>query len=104
MKQLMKIIGVRVVNVTPDETEGVVELRLAPIEMVKKKPKSIMELAMGGDMSSLFGEVNDLQHRENTVFISLKQYLNEFKNQPLSNIWLELSVAQLAEDISKGGK
>ena len=104
MKQLMKIIGVKVVNVTPDETEGVVELTLAPIEVVKKKPKSIMELAMGGNMSSIFGEVNDLQHRENKVFINLNQYLQEFKNQPLSNVWLEITVETLAEDIAKGGK
>jgi hypothetical protein len=100
MKQLMKIIGVKVVYVTPDETGGTVELILVPKEMVKRKPKGIMALA-SGSLEQIMQEVGTNQKFETKVYMTLNQYLEEIKNQPLSDVWLELTVETFASDISK---
>jgi len=103
MKQLMKIIGVKVVYVSPDETGGTVELTLAPKEMVKRKSVGIMALA-SGNLDQIMQEVGTGQKFETKVYMTLDQYLEEIKNQPLSDVWLEVTVETLASDISKRKK
>jgi hypothetical protein len=87
MKQLMKIIGVKVVYVTPDETGGTVELTLAPLA--------------SGNLDQIMQEVGTNQKFETKVYMTLNQYLKEIKNQPLSDVWLEVTVEAFASDISK---
>jgi hypothetical protein len=101
MKQLMKIIGVKVVYVRPDETDGTVELILAPKEMVRRKPLGIKDL-MNGSVDQIMQEVGTGQKFETKVYMTLNQYLKEIKNQPLSDVWLEVTVEALASDIGKG--
>jgi len=100
MKQLMKIIGVKVVYVTPDETGGIVELILAPKDVVKKKSISLMALA-SGSLDEIMQEVGTNQKFETKVYMTLDQYLEEIKNQPLSDVWLELNVEAFASDMQK---
>jgi Fe2+ transport system protein B len=100
MKQLMKIIGVKVVHVNASETSGIVELTLAPKEMVKRKPMGIMDLVKG-DVSQIMDEVGNTKQFETRIYMGLKQYLDELKNQPLSDVWLEITLEQLASDIAK---
>jgi len=79
MKQLMKIIGVKLVYCSPDETGGIIELILAPKEIVKKKPVGIMDLARG-NISQILQEVGDTQKHETKIYMDFNQYLKEFKN------------------------
>lgn len=101
MRQLMKVIGVKVVYVTPDETGGTVEIILAPKEIVKKKPIGVMDLARG-NISQIMQEVGSNQKFETKIYMDLNQYLRELKNQPLSDVWLEVTVDKLAGEIVRG--
>ena len=103
MKQLMKIIGVKVVYAAPDEKNGIVELTLAPKDVVKQKPISLMDIAMGGTVETVqqaFGQ----KKFETKIYIGLDEYFKEIKNQPLSDVWVDLTIEKYASEISKEGK
>ena len=103
MKQLMKIIGVKVVYAATDEKNGIVELTLAPKDVVKQKPISLMDIAMGGTVETVqqaFGQ----KKFETKIYIGLDEYFKEIKNQPLSDVWLDLTIEKYASEISKEGK
>lgn len=100
MKQYMKIIGMKIVYVSPAENDGVVELTLAPLDMVKPKNKSIMEMALRNVMD-IVEEVGSSQRFETKIYIPWKTWVEEFKNQPLSNVWVDVSIETFADDIVK---
>lgn len=102
MKQLMKIIGAELVHQTTPE-DGIVELTLTPYETVTKKKVSLMDIATGG-IDSVMNEAIGSQKRKTKMYINLMDWISEFKNQPLSNVWLEITLDETAEEIVKGGK
>jgi hypothetical protein len=101
MKKLMKIIGVKLVHVSSDESGGIIELTLAPKDIVKKKPLGIMDLAMG-NIGDIAGEIGGMQQRETKIYMDFNEYLIEFRNQPLSEVWVEVTLEKLASDIVRG--
>ena len=78
MKKLMKIIGMKMVQVNEDESGGIVELTLVPKDMVKKKPMGIMDLAMG-DISSIMQEVSNIKRFETKIYITFDEYIHEMR-------------------------
>jgi len=97
MKQLMKIIGVKLVNL---ET---VELILTPKEMVKPKTIGIMDLA-GGNLEQLMQKVGSNQRFETKIYRGLNQDVEEIKNQPFTDVWVEVTVETFASDLVGGKK
>jgi hypothetical protein len=98
----MKIIGMKLVYVAPDEQSGIVELILIPRNIVRKKPISILELA-NGSIDDIIHNTEGTQRFETKIYMDLTMYLEEIKNQPLSDIWLELYIDNFASDIVKTG-
>ena len=104
MKQLMKIIGMELVKTGthPDGRDGIVKLILVPYDTVKLKKKGIMQLAMGG-VDEMINEITQNQQFKSEIYVSQKDWLQELKNQPYTNVNVEILVDKLALDIAKEG-
>jgi hypothetical protein len=103
MKQIMKIIGMEIVKtgVEADGSDSIVKLILVPHSDVTIKKPSLMQLAMGGT-DKIIQEMMDFQQNKTIIFISQREWLKEFKNQPYSNVNIEISINKLAMDIARG--
>ena len=99
MKQLMKVIGMKLVR-SGGLDKGLVELRLRPKDMVKEKPPGFMKLASGG-MEGMLQAAQGLQEFDTIVFVSLRFWILTLKNQPLGDVYLDIELAELPEDIAK---
>lgn len=104
MKQLMKIIGMELVKTGthPDGRDGIVKLMLIPYENIKLKKRGIMQIAMGG-VDEMINELTQNQQFKSEIYISQKDWLQEFKNQPYTNVNVDIVVDKFAIDIAKEG-
>ena len=102
MKELMKIIGVKLVHQSNPE-DGIVELTLIPYETIKKKSPGLMELATGGFEKMIQEAQSSIKH-ETKIYMNLIEWIQKYKNQPLSNVWVEITLDQTAYEIGTGKK
>ena len=102
----MQVYGMELVQPIGKEADGsdkIVKVILVPWSSEEVKPKSLglMDLAKGGT-AAIFEEIVGKQQFKTEVYISMKEWLQEFKNQPFSHVKLNISLEKTAMEIVKG--
>jgi len=101
MKELMKIVGVKIVKTHADAKQAIVELTLLPKQAVKPKDASIFDLA-NGDIGLLQETIMQNQQFETKLYVTNEFWLKVLKNQMFSDVWLDITVSRLANEIAGG--
>jgi len=104
MKKLMKIVGMELVKSSnpSGSGNGIVKLILLPKDMVKVKKPSLSDMVTG-NLENVIEQVQQAKQYKSCVYISMSEYLKHFKNQPLSDVYIDIVVSKYANEIAKGG-
>jgi len=95
MKQILQIVGAEVIS------KDMVKLTLIPYtsKEVQEKRPSLFELAKGGGgVQQLIEQTQSLQKQKSILFVSLDDWLNTFKNKPISKVSIDIQIEQLTKD------